>query len=572
MENKQQDSLPEFDSEYIDQLFSSGNPVKKKATPKAAEPEKPKPSAPKKPKPSVPKAPEKPKEPDVTTDPAPKTQPFNRVVILIAAACLLVGFFLGRLSLPNPEPGSPTQPSTGIATFPNSPDIAVDYASMSTQQLVSIAVQIPELVVYGSPTASVTLTRTIYWAIRSQNPVLAELEQRPDAITMLTDKASTSTLSSEIYSANTLVSYYTLLDNVPSTAADCQWKVAEDGYVTIYEYTEAPKISYISTGQNNYTIFEFGENNYMLTGNDLMSSNQGEPNFWFRIERQPDLISIPEGQSRPRLGIANLDGLSSTSGSWVKIQHYDKGWFVYGYAKKPVEVSFSFSSRIASISHQHDVVLTAFPDWESETTRVAANTVLECQQLIEDIELYNPDKDWTEYPMVAELLTREDGITQLLQLSDQRDTGLLRRFQPWMTNEELEAMQLIIDGAGYMDPIVLSRCPLAESDGAFYVTDMVNCYVSKPTGSPISLSYMNCWIYVPLTGGGQLLYQNAWKLEAKMGGSDLTVWKLYDNDTHKLIGWLASGTMPETEAIWLRLVEGNTLLEKQSITPVLLES
>ena len=50
MENKQHDSLPEFDAKYIDQLFSANNPVKKKATPKAAAPEKPKPSAPKTPK------------------------------------------------------------------------------------------------------------------------------------------------------------------------------------------------------------------------------------------------------------------------------------------------------------------------------------------------------------------------------------------------------------------------------------------------------------------------------------------------------------------------------------------
>ena len=574
MENKQHDSLPEFDAKYIDQLFSANNPVKKKATPKAAAPEKPKPSAPKtpkKPKPSTPKAPEKPIEPADTADSAPGTRPINRVVILIAAACLLVGFFIGRLTLPTPQPGLPTQPSPdGISTYPHNPDIAVDYASMSTEQLVNIAVRISELSSYGSLVSSTTLPPEVYRNLRLEHPVLAELEQRPDAITELHSKATTSAVSTEIYAANALASYYTRLDNLPSTAADGPWKVAEDEYMTIYEYTEAPKVSFTSTDQNNCTIFEFDGDSYLLTGNDLMSSNQGEPNFWFRIERQPDFISIPQGQSRPRLSISNLDGSNSTSGTWAKIQHYDKGWFVYGHAKKPIHVSFDFATSAAAASYQHYVTLTAFPDWELGITQTVAETILKCKELIGDLATYNPDCDLAGYPLIRELLSREDGLTYLLRAAaGERASQLVNMpvFRDRMTDTELVALKILSGQSDYIHAFRSETPLLTETPTGIRVNSIYGERVGSTPSSlkNIPLSEMNCWIHVSLNEGALPLWQRNWVLEVKTSpGHTIGVWELY-NDYNQLTGWIVSGKLTESDIVWLRLLKGSAVLAKADV-------
>ena len=574
MENKQHDSLPEFDAKYIDQLFSANNPVKKKATPKAAAPEKPKPSAPKtpkKPKPSTPKAPEKTIESAETADPVSGTRPANRVVVLIAAVCLLVGFFLGRLTQPTPQPGLPTQPSPdGISTYPNNPDIAVDYASMSTEQLVSIAVRISELSSYGSPVSSTTLPSEVYRNLRLEHPVLAELEQRPDAITELHSKATTSAVSTEIYAANALASYYTLLDNLPSTAADGPWKVAEDEYVTIYEYTEAPKVSFTSTDQNNCTIFEFDGDSYLLTGNDLMSSNQGEPNFWFRIERQPDFISIPQGQSRPSLSISNLDGSNSTSGTWAKIQHYDKGWFVYGHAKKPIHVSFDFATSAAAASYQHYVTLTAFPDWELGITQTVAETILKCKELIGDLATYNPDYDLAGYPLIRELLSREDGLTYLLRAAaGERASQLVNMpvFRDRMTDTELVALKILSGQSDYIHAFRSETPLLTETPTGIRVNSIYGERVGSTPSSlkNIPLSEMNCWIHVSLNEGALPLWQRNWVLEAKTSpGHTIGVWELYDS-YNQLTGWIVSGKLTESDMVWLRLLKGSAVLAKADV-------
>lgn len=588
MENKQHDSLPEFDAKYIDQLFSTNNPVKKKATPKAAEPEKPKPSAPKtpkKPKPSTPKAPEKPIEPADTAVSAPGTRPINRVVILIAAVCLLVGFFLGRLTLPTPKPGLPTQPSPdGISTYPNNPDIAVDYASMSTEQLVNIAVRISELSSYGSPVSSTTLPSEVYRNLRLEHPVLAELEQRPDAITELHSKATTSAVSTEIYAANALASYYSrnqtdgpdIDPGISVTpAAACQWIQSEDEYVTIYEFTEAPKVTYRQVpgllGSESRTQFDFDGAVFLLEGQETFS--KGQPNFWFCVELKDNAYAVLSEYPQPRIARQDLL-LGPNNDSWTSIRRYENGWFVYGYTSKAAELSFSFKpSNKVSL---HGVTMTAFPDWESITTRVVAETALKCELFLVDLDALNPDRNITEYPLIVELLSREDGITQLLRLSAGRGiTQLPYMFQHLMSEKEKEAMQILSAGAGYIDAVPLSGAPLVENEDGIVVDFLSGYYVRKTPIDlrSIPLSEMNCWIYVPLSNGGQLLWQSGWTLDAKLPNDDpIGVWDLYDSSNNQLTGWIVSGKLTEPETIWLQLTKAGPLLEKLDVKPVLLES
>ena len=78
MENSRKDSLPEFDSEYIDQLFSS------EKTPVAQDP----PVAP------TPAEPEPEQEPATTEQTVKRPNP---LLLLAAAGLLILGFLIGSL-------------------------------------------------------------------------------------------------------------------------------------------------------------------------------------------------------------------------------------------------------------------------------------------------------------------------------------------------------------------------------------------------------------------------------------------------------------------------------------------
>ena len=569
MGNPRRDPLPDFDTSYIDQLLSASNPSAKKEAPlQQAAPTTPKPAKPV--TPAKPVKPAEPTEPEGPFFPGENRRPVIYLLLLIAVVCLLAGFFLGRWTVKANPDSDETLGTYIYNSGGTNPGIAEDYTAMSTEQLVNIAVRISELSSYGSPVASTTLPPDVYRNLRLENPVLTELEQRPDAITELHSKATTSAVSTEIYAANALASYYTLLDNLPSTAADGPWKVAEDEYVTIYEYTEAPKVSFTSTDQNNCTIFEFDGDSYLLTGNDLMSSNQGEPNFWFRIERQPDFISIPQGQSRPSLSISNLDGSNSTSGTWAKIQHYDKGWFVYGHAKKPIHVSFDFATSAAAASYQHYVTLTAFPDWELGITPTVAETILKCKELIGDLATYNPDCDLAGYPLIRELLSREDGLTFLLRAAaGERASQLVNMpvFRDRMTDTELVALKILSGQSDYIHAFRSETPLLTETPTGIRVNSIYGERVGSTPSSlkNIPLSEMNCWIHVSLNEGALPLWQRNWVLEAKTSpGHTIGVWELY-NDYNQLTGWIVSGKLTESDMVWLRLVKDNTLLQKTDV-------
>ena len=190
MDENRKDSLPEFDSEYIDQLFSAGRSSAKKEAPPPP-PEKPRP----KPEPAPKQIEEpQPEEPEQAPVASSGSRP-NPLLLLAAVALLVTGFLLGRLTAPEKEPSTgDTTPSGSTASQPTeiNPGIAEDYASMSTLELVSIATRIEGLSDYGAPDA-IALSSGSYQTFSRSNPVLAELEQRPDAVAVLQSHALSGT-------------------------------------------------------------------------------------------------------------------------------------------------------------------------------------------------------------------------------------------------------------------------------------------------------------------------------------------------------------------------------------------
>ena len=94
-------------------------------------------------------------------------------------------------------------------TDPVDPGIATDYVSMSTAVLVNLALQLDDLSGYGVVSSSLALTPDTYAQIAANNPVLLELQQRPDAVEELSNACMLSSSLSRTQIASTLICYFT---------------------------------------------------------------------------------------------------------------------------------------------------------------------------------------------------------------------------------------------------------------------------------------------------------------------------------------------------------------------------
>lgn len=575
MGNPRRDPLPDFDTSYIDQLLSASNPSVKKETPRQ-------PAAPTTPKPAKPVTPAKPVKPAEPTEPEEpffpeeNKRPVIYLLLLTAVVCLLAGFFLGRWTVKaNPDPDG----TLGIYNSGGTdPGIAEDYTAMSTEQLVNIAVRISELSSYGSPVASTTLPLDVYRNLRLENPVLTELEQRPDAITELQAFTSRVSLAQHRFAANALISYYSRYQSdgpdidpgiSVTPAAACQWVQSEDEYVTIYEFTEAPNVTYGQVagllGSESRTQFDFGGAVFLLDGQEIFS--KGQPNFWFCVELKDNAYAVLSEYPQPQIAKKELL-LGPNDGSWTSIRRYENGWFVYGYTAKATELSFFFQP--SDDDGLHCVTMTAFPDWELITTRSVAETALTCELFLIDLESLNPDRNIAEYPLMVDLLSRENGITYLLQFAAGEGSSKLfsmPALRNQMTDAELAALEVLTGQTNYMNAFIHQTPLLMETPNGIQPSNPADYHVKSIPLSlqNIPLSEMNCWIYVALSSGAQTLYQSSWDLEAKLPpGHTVGVWKLYDSN-NQLTGWIVSGKLTESDMIWLRLVNGNTLLQKKDV-------
>lgn len=565
MENNRHDSLPEFDTSYIDRLLSADQPSAKKETPRQpAEVEEPQPAQPEEAAPANPSAPRK------------------RIHLLLllgsALICLLVGFLLGRLTAPKEDPGTTTstEPVT-ISPVQTRPDIAVDYAAMSTKQLTDIAIQIPELKAFGSPTVSAQLTPDLYEALKAENPVLTELEQRPDAVEQLTFY---NLVSSSLYgnpAATALIQYYVGylgFDRYPfELAPECEWMVQDSDLFTVYEYTEAPSVYFMmdQLSAQVATVFNFGGCEFYLRGN--MDAPADNANFWYRMELKPDglgFASVPDPEPE-------LTWFSSSSSAWVTWQKSDQGWFIYGYTPSKADLTFT----VYPSGNARTVHLTVLPVPEDgEDPAVFAQCVLDQAMTLQVLSYLNPSKDLASYPIVKAVLAQPGGISALLNLAQTEEANAaldpvfsvnvlvplltMSTFSDRMTTNETLALQLLRgDSNVYLDLYDLLNPTVMETPEGLALKEKPGLQVGdKPESlSGIPVSEMNYWVYVPLAEAALILQQPDWELAVIVApGADGTLgaWPAYDNG--RLVGWVVSGKLTEPCDLNLQLCQKDATL------------
>ena len=414
-----------FDAEYIDKLFSSRKHAPAKPEPEPVEAPVP---------PPVEVIPEEPKEVPVP----PAKRPGIAYFLLTAIVCLLLGFLVGRLSAPKPtlDPDatiSTTPPLTGIIIHPHpgntdAPGIAVDYAAMSTKQLTDIAIQIPELA--NSFAVSTQLTPERYEALKAKNPVLTELEQRPDAVEQLAfyNFVSSSILGNP--AATALIQYYVRylgFDSYPPVdeshpdvnvddEIDPAWeddrRVYEKGAsYTIYEYTRAPSYGYSevtmpgNTAPMQTMTFE-GEPLALTNAPDWILDS----NFWVRIETQDTyLYQSPELKINADSPEQYVDEMLLYITPYYDTYGTKRGLMVFGFAQEQYHIQLEYQDR-----KRLTFPVCPTPPEDATTLELMEYAFLQTN-LLEYIRESSQQDVCTYLPMRL-LLEREDFFPTMLEL------------------------------------------------------------------------------------------------------------------------------------------------------------
>ena len=572
MEDNRRDPSSDFDSEYIDQLFSVGRTPAKQESPSAPAPQP-------EPEPVVPETP-------ATIEPVDKPFP-KALLVLIAIALWGIGFLIGwfaRGGRPPQEEASTTttQPTStwiNIDTVPSTDSgIAVDYAAMSTKQLADIAIRIRELSSYGAPNSKRTLTVHVYQDLRFANPVLLELARRPDAVEQLTAAATTASDLDSFYAASALIRYYTVhlgFDSVTdlNVTPECQWLHSEDAYIRVFEYTEAPLVTHTFT---QATIFDFQGTVFMLEG-ERFEEHEDDPNFWYRLELtlevdEDQIVSMP---------YPSLSWSGSSSDTWVTVQRYDKGWFVYGYAAGKTTLSVS----IQPYGNPHEIQLIVSPvPGDEESPAAFAQCFLDQAAALQSLSAMNADKKLQNYPIVSAVLEKPGCISVLLNLAQATNDyendlpypgrknaldSLLSNsfFSRKMTISESHALRALRDYGKYLDPTSLPEPAIVETAEGFILTGLPGLHVGdKPENlKDIPLSEMNYWAYVPLTEDVIMLQQSNWDLGITANSTCVAgAWPVRDSND-QLAGWVISGQLKWDCLLHLDLLQGNGTVFSTSI-------
>ena len=581
MENNEHNQ-PVIDIDYIDKLLSAYSPEPEKPAPVPEEPEQPAVA-----EEAVPAQPEAPaREPSATPQ---KTS--LSLVLLTAVVCLLAGILLGRLTAPKPQP-EPVDPTPTASTAPvdtRPPNIAVDYASMSTKQLTDIAIEISELNSFAGVSDYLHLTDQSYQALRSKYPVLIELEQRPDAVEQL---ASYNLVISSVRghpAATALIEYYVNylgFDRYPpvvEVVPACEWVLQDNELFTVYEYAKAPSVYFMMDegGSGVTTVFDFDGCEFYLRGN--MDAPADNANFWYRMELTPEGLGNGFASSVPDPA-PELTWISPSSSAWVTWKKSDQGWFIYGYTPAKAYLTFT----VYPSGNARTIQLTVSPVPASREPADIAQCVLDQALTLQALSLKNPEKDLATHPIVEAVLAQPGGISALMNLTQRNRPSMvssvielrfsytlsllkLPAFQDRMTANEREAFQLLSgDSNVYLDlydPLVPTVLETAEG---LVLKETPDLWVGeKPENlSDIPVSEMDYWIYAPLTEGAMLLRQPDWDLYVMTppgsNNSKLGAWPVYNTDD-QLTGWIISGNQSDLRSLLLSLMQGDINLAAQDL-------
>ena len=539
MEDNRRDPSSDFDSEYIDQLFSAGRTPTNQDPISAASPAEQEP------------------EPETVPESA-KPKGKHCLLILAAVGLLLLGFLAGTLATREKQPENVTTPPATISatTLPPQFGFIPNYESWSTDSLVVAATELP--IFWDVP-----VTQENFMALSSQFQVLDVLYMRNDARDALQKILKSAQPDENAYAAAQWLMTY--LENHVFYLPPCKWLQNEDSHFAVYEFTVAP--NFLGTASQNgatMTVLEFYGNLVAVEGDPEILRK--ECNFWFLLEKKEGSnAELDADQFR----IYNSETFEEVSKVLMDFLPCEQGWLICGYAPFNISITLNYNT----LSNGSISFSTALPLPEDLPTKEFLQQTLELGAFTRYLLDTKPD-NFHYHPLMAALLEREDLISTALQIVEntpQSDPyalmGLLTHESVYdqMTDTQKNALEMLEAKRYWSGYRFYSSRPAMAITGEYAVCDIY--YLSAADAKIIRDTEADHWFFFGLSSGAIELNDGSWTLEIEEQGSgsekaNILLWPAYHSrGDYAQVGWLIAvqGEIPYLLRLTIRDGRGNIL-------------
>ena len=540
MDNSRKDSLPEFDSEYIDQLFSS------EKTPVAQDP----PVAP------TPAEPEPEQEPATTEQTVKRPNP---LLLLAAVGLLILGFLIGSLFGREKTPATATTlPATTppAATPPPQFGFIPSYETWSTDSLALMATELP--ILWDAP-----VTQENFDALSRQFPVLKVLVDRNDALDALQKIGKTGKAAE---AARWLTDYITAY--VPYIPP-CRWLQLDDIHFEVYEFTAAPTVAVVLPTTANgptKTLLQFDGDFFVVDGEPEILKE--ECNFWFLLEKK-------EG-SNAKLDTEYFQIYNDTNVPDARIGFLpcEEGWIVCGYAPANVNIDLQYNT----LGTNNLWLMTSQPLPDGLSTEELLRETLKLPTFQRYLCGTKP-ANFQYHPLMAALLERDDLIPTALHMTKNDPQGhyailmaLLAHESVYaqMTETQKNAFEMLEAKRYWSGSRFYGSRPALAITGEYAVCDTY--YLSASDAKTIRDTEADHWFLFGLSSGAIELNDGSWTLEIEEQGSstlvpgtekaNILLWPAYHSrGDYAQVGWLIAvqGETPYLLRLTIRDGRGNIL-------------
>ena len=533
MEDNRRDPSSEFDSEYIDQLFSAGRTPAEPASP-APIPEEPNP------------------EPESAPEPL-KPRRNTAPLLLAAVGLLLLGFLIGALATREKQPENvTTPPATTLAPHFG---FIPSYETWSTDSLAVAATELPIL-------WDIPVTQENFEELAEYYPVLEILADRNDALDALQKISETGNASDAV---QWLTQY---INNFIPQLPHCKWLQLEDSHFKVFEFTVAPNLSVMTSPTANgttKTVLEFYGHLFVVEGEPEILKE--ECNFWFLLEKK-------EG-SNAKLDTEYFQIYNDTNVPDARIGFLpcEEGWIVCGYAPANVNIDLQYNT----LGTNSLWLMPSQPLPEGLSTEELLRQTLELSVFVR--YLASDPANFQYHPLMAALLEREDLVTTALQMAKNSAQGyydilmvLLAHESVYaqMTETQKNAFEMLEAKRYWSGSRFYSSRPALAITGEYAVCD--NYYLSASDAKTIRDTEADHWFLFCLSSGAIELNDGSWTLEIEEQGSstlvpstekaNILLWPAYHSrGDYAQVGWLIAvqGETPYLLRLTIRDGRGNIL-------------